>query len=64
MREKHGCGTPGTLAKTVPAVQPCVDDRGRCKPAEATMLQWVYSTVTDFARLRGWSTSVPIATAV
>jgi hypothetical protein len=23
-----------------------------------------YSTVTDFARLRGWSTSVPIATAV
>ena len=24
----------------------------------------VYSTVTDFARLRGWSTSVPLATAV
>lgn len=23
-----------------------------------------YSTVTDFARLRGWSTSVPLATAV
>ncbi len=23
-----------------------------------------YSTVTDFARLRGWSTSVPITTAV
>ena len=23
-----------------------------------------YSTVTDFARLRGWSTSVPRATAV
>ena len=23
-----------------------------------------YSTVTDFARLRGWSTSVPIHTAV
>ena len=22
-----------------------------------------YSTVTDFARLRGWSTSVPLATA-
>ncbi len=22
-----------------------------------------YSTVTDFARLRGWSTSVPFATA-
>jgi hypothetical protein len=24
----------------------------------------LYSTVTDFARLRGWSTSVPICTAV
>jgi hypothetical protein len=24
----------------------------------------VHSTVTDFARLRGWSTSVPFATAV
>jgi hypothetical protein len=23
-----------------------------------------YSTVTDFARLRGWSTSVPMMTAV
>lgn len=23
-----------------------------------------YSTVTDLARLRGWSTSVPISTAV
>ena len=23
-----------------------------------------YSTVTDFARLRGWSTSVPLITAV
>ncbi len=23
-----------------------------------------YSTVTDFARLRGWSTSVPFSTAV
>ncbi len=23
-----------------------------------------YSTVTDFARLRGWSTSVPLAVAV
>jgi hypothetical protein len=23
-----------------------------------------YSTVTDFARLRGWSTSVPLSTAV
>jgi hypothetical protein len=23
-----------------------------------------YSTVTDFARLRGWSTSVPLHTAV
>jgi hypothetical protein len=23
-----------------------------------------YSTVTDFARLRGWSTSVPFTTAV
>ena len=23
-----------------------------------------YSTVTDFARLRGWSTSVPMTTAV
>jgi hypothetical protein len=25
---------------------------------------WItYSTVTDFARLRGWSTSVPLSTA-
>ncbi len=24
----------------------------------------IHSTVTDFARLRGWSTSVPLATAV
>ena len=24
----------------------------------------IYSTVTDFARLRGWSTSVPFSTAV
>jgi hypothetical protein len=24
----------------------------------------VYSSVTDFARLRGWSTSVPFSTAV
>ena len=27
-------------------------------------VQWRYSTVTDLARLRGWSTSVPRATAV
>ena len=24
---------------------------------------WFYSTVTDFARLRGWSTSVPLISA-
>lgn len=29
------------------------------RPADAP-----YSTVTDFARLRGWSTSVPMMTAV
>ncbi len=27
-------------------------------------LRLPYSTVTDFARLRGWSTSVPLMTAV
>jgi hypothetical protein len=27
-------------------------------------LNRAYSTVTDFARLRGWSTSVPMNTAV
>jgi len=30
----------------------------------ATPLSKRYSTVTDFARLRGWSTSVPMKTAV
>jgi hypothetical protein len=30
----------------------------------STFAQPAYSTVTDFARLRGWSTSVPITTAV
>jgi hypothetical protein len=29
-----------------------------------TQVLWItYSTVTDFARLRGWSTSVPLSTA-
>ena len=29
-----------------------------------SVMRPVYSTVTDFARLRGWSTSVPMAAAV
>jgi hypothetical protein len=33
-------------------------------PESATFSQNAYSTVTDLARLRGWSTSVPITTAV
>jgi|LNFM01.1.fsa_nt_gb hypothetical protein len=44
-----------------------VDDttliRRRAKPA-IYACESLYSTVTDFAKLRGWSTSVPIRTAV
>ncbi len=36
---------------------------GRDVPA-ASSRRRAYSTVTDFARLRGWSTSVPLSTAV
>ena len=39
--------------------QPARDDKRR--PYEAVS---PYSTVTDFARFRGWSTSVPLSTAV
>ena len=31
---------------------------------DALSMRSAYSTVTDFARLRGWSTSVPFTTAV
>jgi len=37
--------------------------RRRAKPA-IDACESLYSTVTDLARLRGWSTSVPIKTAV
>lgn len=33
------------------------------KPAPFGYIGKAYSTVTDFARLRGWSTSVPLSTA-
>ena len=33
-------------------------------PFKIMLLVSFHSTVTDFARLRGWSTSVPLATAV
>ena len=36
----------------------------RALPIWSNCLAMAYSTVTDFARLRGWSTSVPLATAV
>ena len=42
----------GALSAYVGAIWPQAPDRG------------AYSTVTDFARFRGWSTSVPICTAV
>jgi hypothetical protein len=33
-------------------------------PGNGGFRLWItYSTVTDFARLRGWSTSVPLSTA-
>ena len=31
---------------------------------ETSLIASFYSTVTDFAKLRGWSTSVPLLTAV
>ena len=37
--------------------------RGDARSAAQFLLR-SYSTVTDFARFRGWSTSVPLATAV
>jgi hypothetical protein len=47
--------------------------RARSRPAPATKQTstcrerrnavWTYSTVTDLARLRGWSTSFPVAVA-
>jgi hypothetical protein len=36
----------------------------RCPASPGHPFAHPYSTVTDFARLRGWSTSVPIRTAV
>gem|GEM_PF-4866779 len=39
------------------------DRAGRARTTAATLFL-AYSTVTDLARLRGWSTSVPLATAV
>ena len=33
-------------------------------PSSCSLVPIAYSTVTDLARLRGWSTSVPRATAV
>ena len=45
-------------------------DRSTGRPVRASAILPIdggtavaYSTVTDFARLRGWSTSVPFATA-
>ena len=44
------------------------NDRQDGDPAQAidesNSIQAVYSTVTDFARLRGWSTSQPRRTAM
>jgi hypothetical protein len=44
-----------------PGDPPGPSREGRCAPPRAVR---AYSTVTDFARLRGWSTSVPLWTAV
>ena len=33
------------------------------KQQPALLKRYLYSTVTDFAKLRGWSTSVPLSTA-
>ncbi len=42
-----------------------VESFRRADPGDPRGLQATrgYSTVTDFARLRGWSTSVPLSTA-
>jgi hypothetical protein len=39
------------------------DENGGFLNRAKTVALWPYSTVTDFARLRGWSTSVPMNTA-
>jgi hypothetical protein len=46
-----------------PAIALC-DDGHIAGMAHPALYGADYSTVTDFARLRGWSTSVPIHTAV
>jgi hypothetical protein len=47
---------------SVPATD-FISDRLYFVVSAAAILWITYSTVTDFARLRGWSTSVPLSTA-
>jgi hypothetical protein len=54
---------PGRRSDPENASRP-LDARGQAFPTRCPADQGSrYSTVTDFARLRGWSTSVPFATA-
>ena len=39
------------------------DVKRGCRNSPSRYASQAYSTVTDFARLRGWSTSVPLSTA-
>jgi hypothetical protein len=52
------------LAGAATAAKRAQQERGRGRGAPAARPRGRYSTVTDFARFRGWSTSVPFWTAV
>jgi thiol:disulfide interchange protein DsbA len=56
--------TSSLLAGSVPGLIPVLDELIRRARADRARAQASYSTVTDFARLRGLSTSVPRSTAV
>ncbi len=55
--------------KREPVKAPFVSDSFYCgatvliRKNQPPLSEAAYSTVTDFARLRGWSTSVPLSTA-
>jgi hypothetical protein len=60
-----GCATtqgPGAPQVAVVDMDRAVRECGEGRAASEELKR--YSTVTDFARLRGWSTSLPLASAI
>jgi len=54
----------GALESIASKLAPTISLTEQHYPEEGVFHLWItYSTLTDFARLRGWSTSVPLSTA-